>query len=342
MKISELGLAGALSGTEVLPIVQSGTTKKVSIDDVVALAGGGGTNPTSTYIPVNNSGTFSDSFIISDDANSILKTYYQNENKGIYLDFANNQYKLGSNNQALYISDSQISTQIGANNLGINIDTPSLLISLGDYNNYINGIKFEIDIINSIIKTSYQSQAKGIFLDFTNSIFSLGDFIGINNSSSLTINDNLQQATINCAHIELVSGGTAGFLSDSSIGISKIGDINNNDSGTIFIVDNNNTKIYSKIGGNDKGLMLDFINSTYKFGAIDSGICGLIVNDNASQVYFGDTTNNGNGTTFGITDSNESLIGSANLVVATSGSVSGKHLKINLGGTDYVIELKNP
>ena len=36
MKISELGLAGALSGTEVLPIVQSGTTKKVSIDDVVA------------------------------------------------------------------------------------------------------------------------------------------------------------------------------------------------------------------------------------------------------------------------------------------------------------------
>jgi hypothetical protein len=37
MKISELTPAGAIIGTEVLPIVQSGETKKASIDDVLAL-----------------------------------------------------------------------------------------------------------------------------------------------------------------------------------------------------------------------------------------------------------------------------------------------------------------
>jgi hypothetical protein len=38
MKISELTSAGSIAGTEVLPIVQSGETKKTSIDDIIALA----------------------------------------------------------------------------------------------------------------------------------------------------------------------------------------------------------------------------------------------------------------------------------------------------------------
>lgn len=59
IKISELTSGSALSGTEVVPIVQSGATVKVTTQDIADL--GGGTNPTSTYIPYNNAGTFANS-----------------------------------------------------------------------------------------------------------------------------------------------------------------------------------------------------------------------------------------------------------------------------------------
>jgi len=42
VKISELGSAGTLSGTEALPIVQNGSTLKTTVQDIADLAGGGG------------------------------------------------------------------------------------------------------------------------------------------------------------------------------------------------------------------------------------------------------------------------------------------------------------
>ena len=59
-------------------------TKKLYLDDVdietlIANGGtgggtGGGTNPTDTYIPYNNAGTFDDSYLVNDTASSILNT----------------------------------------------------------------------------------------------------------------------------------------------------------------------------------------------------------------------------------------------------------------------------
>lgn len=42
VKISQLASAGSLAGTEVLPVVQGGTTKKVTVQAIADLAGGGG------------------------------------------------------------------------------------------------------------------------------------------------------------------------------------------------------------------------------------------------------------------------------------------------------------
>ncbi len=44
-RISELASASALAGTEVLPIVQAGTTKKVTAQAIADLAAGGGSQP---------------------------------------------------------------------------------------------------------------------------------------------------------------------------------------------------------------------------------------------------------------------------------------------------------
>lgn len=59
IKISELTSGSALSGTEVVPIVQSGATVKVTTQDIADL--GGGANPTSGVIPYNSGGTLADS-----------------------------------------------------------------------------------------------------------------------------------------------------------------------------------------------------------------------------------------------------------------------------------------
>ena len=67
-----------------------------------------------------------------------------------------------------------------------------------------------------------------------------------------------------------------------------------------------------------------------------------ILDSDVNKITIGDNLGNVNSSTFGIDDSNQTLIASSNLIVGTSGSSSGNHLKINVGGNDYVIELKNP
>lgn len=52
VKISELnGATTPLSGTEVVPLVQNGETKKVAVSEI-----GGGANPTSGFYPINYNG----------------------------------------------------------------------------------------------------------------------------------------------------------------------------------------------------------------------------------------------------------------------------------------------
>jgi hypothetical protein len=214
------------------------STSEMNLEDLATTLGvgsGGGTNPTSTYVPYNNEGTFEDSFIINDTANSVLKTYV-GDDKGLYFDFANNAYKLG------------------------------------DFNTYNNGTCFIIDDGNTIIKTSNNATDKGLFLDFVNLQYKFGEF-SLGNQINLLIDD---------------SNKFASFYS----------------------------------GGNQNGLKLDFINNRlYSFGQL----------------------NGGNLTKLEIDDINQKLILSANLETASAGSgAAGKRLKITIGGNDYLIDLITP
>jgi len=78
----------------------------------ITISAGGGTNPTSTYIPYNNAGTFADSYLINDTASSVLKTNYSGTDKGIYLDFASNEYYLGDTNYYVKVDTSIPETTI--------------------------------------------------------------------------------------------------------------------------------------------------------------------------------------------------------------------------------------
>lgn len=111
------------------------------------------------------------------------------------------------------------------------------------------------------------------------------------------------------------------------------------------------------------GLYCDFANGQFRFGNLNSGDYlefnssqNAIYNSklffityvasglscNGGQTFIGDIDTNVNGTVFAVDDNNQTLIASGNLSVGSSGSSSGQHLKILVGGTPYVIELKNP
>jgi len=99
IKISELTSGSALNGTEVVPIVQSGATVKVTTQDIADL--GGGANPTSGVIPYNDGGVFADSSIDILIGGGNLKNYsisnpYTSSGFDLQIYPSYSQYSFGS------------------------------------------------------------------------------------------------------------------------------------------------------------------------------------------------------------------------------------------------------
>ena len=102
----------------------------------------------------------------------------------------------------------------------------------------------------------------------------------------------------------------------------SIGDPTAAASGTTLFIDNSNTIIKTSYQSNDIGLKLDFANSNYEFGQLTG--------NNATKLKIDDAA------AFPV------QVSGTNVTQNTSGTASGKFLKIKVDGVDYVIELKNP
>lgn len=221
---------------------------------------------------------------------------------------------------------------------GITTNDSLAIQSRGNISPSTNPVGFLIDGANDVVRSFYTTAYTnvGLKLDFANNIYSIGT--------------------------DPAGYGIGGFWFDLNNFDSLIGDGSLNSNGTVLSVYNSTQTIKTANQGNDVGLKLDFV-SLYSFlgdyNSLYSGVYLLLDNDqgfarlfsgggfvnlyadgNVTQI--GDTTNFQNGTKFGVDDNNELLTASSNLLVGSSGSTSGQHLKINVGGTNYVIELKNP
>ena len=145
---------------------------------------------------------------------------------------------------------------------------------------------------------------------------------------------------------------------DTSNRLIELGELSGNYDMTTLYIDDSTSTIKTSWQGADIGLKLDFVNDQYYLGKFNglTYIFANVVNDEiyidsagyrnfqaaADLTQIGDNNGNGNTTTFGVNDSSQKLVASTNLLVGSSGSASGQHLKIKVGTTDYVIELKNP
>jgi len=388
MKISELGLAGAIAGTEVFPIVQGGVTKKVSITDALAGAGGGvtelngltgalaitstdnsvtitpsvdtidlsvaggggGVNPTDTFIPYNKQGTFDDSFLQNDFAGSILKTIYLGNLNGLYLDFPNADYYIGIGASFPLHIAGDTTVIIDSNTNGLLINPGNVFLKTSNYGFFGSEIlafigessfsfNIEKDTLNSNQKiySKYGGAEIGLVLNFLDNKYILTDNAiesGIKNDGNSVFYTALVADGVTDGIRIDIPGNRYNFGSlvgqfdvqvDAGNKTIKIGDYVGAGQANQFILD--------ELTGD---ILLKASNSITLY----KGNAGVILNGGTSLLC--DPDGNGNANYFGLDDTNERLTSSANLLTSSSGSASGQHLKINVAGTDYVIELKNP
>jgi len=238
------------------------------------------------------------------------------------------------------LTTGQINSEVKNFNVGSQITQGynTIVINTYDNDNSANIVHDTLlDFQNNIARylTQYNGNDIGLKLDFANNIYQIG----------VTSN---------------ITGG--GLAINAGARNYSLGDFNELDNATYLNVDDSLQLIKTVNNGNDIGIKLDFGIFSYKFGDFnitnngvylecddDNGIIRLYsggghtnFEGDGSTTYIGDVGGAVNQTRFGVDDTNQKLIASSNLLVGSSGATSGQHLKIKVGTTDYVIELKNP
>jgi len=133
--------------------------------------------------------------IIVDDPNSVIKTTNKSDqNDGIYLDQANNNYYIGTEQDFFQFDSANQEYQsfFGGNKGGLKV-YGGASVSLGDFNAVYGGY-CNLQVINSSSSqiNTYDADSNfilGLKLDFTNSIFCLGDKDQHFNGNYIEIND---------------------------------------------------------------------------------------------------------------------------------------------------------
>lgn len=232
-------------------------------------------------------------FNVEIDTGTVYTNYSSQGTNGFILDFVLGQYKLGDyQNQvggsALLIDapNANINTFYNGTQIGINLDFANNILQLINSNNYgfqqaggisamgdINNAStaFITEISGSRIYAYSNATENGILLNFSNNIYSFGDF-GFS-GYGLTFDIGFATANLFCSQISILTGNASGFFATGNV--SVMGDVDGNGNSTIFEVDDNQQSLIAsgnlisslgnptfdrlkiKIGGNDYLIVLE-------------------------------------------------------------------------------------
>jgi hypothetical protein len=302
--------------------------------------GGGGTNPTNNFIPVNQTGVFQDSSI-ENSIDNFLQTFSNLSTatpEGIYLDFTNQAYYLGDFNVNVtgtyfFVDEPNQKIATKTNNLikGLDIDFASNIYKFGDLDlTNTFGSNLQINASNNTIATYYQGSVRGLGVDFINEQYQLLDSF---TNTGFVLNTNSYSANF----LTYVNGRERGLKFSFNANEYIIGD-NWQDSVKLFM-SYASEEITTYFDGNRKGLSFDFNTSNFYIGDFDNINDGnmLHISGNDNTCIFENLTT---GQIFGVDFLNNTLITSANLITTNNGTAVNQNLKINVAGTDYVIQLR--
>jgi len=178
--------------------------------------------------------------------------------------------------------------------------TSSLTDNYLPYNNA--GVLDDSYLVNDgdVLKTIYSSIDQGLYLDFANNQFWLGDSVngwgykGDRTTGLIKVGDitgnygyviTLDYDSANGFIASYLGGSYKGLLIDSQNQTYKLGDFNSDNNGNTLIVDDGTQLIKTTNQGIDNGLYIDFANSFYNL-SFDS--FGISCNKNQRNVIIGD------------------------------------------------------
>jgi hypothetical protein len=182
---------------------------------VAATAAGGLLNPTTNYIPFNSGLAFGDSYLFNDT--DILKTVWNTTDKGLKLDFLNEQYTLGrESTEYLRVQTELIYTNYGGNDVGLKLDFANNLFFFGDF---INNLTSYLIVNGSEVAVETQSfGVSGFKADGQIASAWLGDFNGNANNTFLILDDVLQRLELSGNLEALTAGASSGKFLKITIG----------------------------------------------------------------------------------------------------------------------------
>jgi len=268
-----------------------------------------------------------------DDGNEKIYTQHAGIDKGLKLDFANSQYKLGDPiNDFGYVVYDGVNKQV----------------YLGDYNYSYNGSSLGIDDTSQVLLTKNNGTDKGLKLDFANNTYKLGDYdFGANHGTSLIVDDTTNAAKIftrwnsNDQGLYLDFGNSFYNLSIDSFGIScytssryiAIGDYNDTYNACYLFIDDSSKDIRTIMGGNNIGLKLDFLNQFYALGDYNSTINGTFLKvDDGNQLISFHTSGNSGSFTVATGTFNYNLPANNGTIALEANSASATTLGVTIVG----------
>ena len=178
---STLGFTGSLFGTSSWAYSSSvAISSSYATTASYALNGlSGGTN---TYIPLwSGSNTLTSSYL--NQSNNILKSTYNGTDKGLKLDFGNNDYLFGvtgsiSTYDDKFLKFNSTGSHLNDGGIGLKTRSNSNVLEIGDIGFDYGQMLMYFNRDTSVIKTTFDSADVGLKLDFGGS-YTLGDPNGV-------------------------------------------------------------------------------------------------------------------------------------------------------------------
>lgn len=278
---------------------------------------GGGQNPTTNYIPLNNgTSSFVDSILYNDKANFILYAENDlNQAQGLYLDTNDRNFQFGDLT-GNYIGYATLYFTLGVTQF-YDVYTGSLFFEIVNFNSNVVSTNITIDADNQLIKTRNNNNDIGLLLNFATNEYFFGN---IQNSNF----------GVYCANGQSKLGDAYGNFNGIVVNVDDTAGNINLVAGVGLTLDVNTNTIETNAYANYKGLKLDFLNDLYFLGDYN----GLT---NSTQIIIANGSKE-----ITLWAENSLQFKGAGLQSASAGGSSGEHLVIYLNGTQYKIALLNP